>query len=135
MRGRYLLHPDQGYLVFEIEGEVTPSELHTFFEEMVKDPQWSPEFSGLGDYTHAHFDFTFGEVLQLTDFLRSVLGPGPVHAANVVGSEAEFGMVRMFQTLSDEFMNVKLFRDRREAEAWIRDHSNPISGTTGRSPE
>lgn len=127
MKGRYTLYPDRGYLVFEVEGTVTLKEVQAFFQRILSDPEWSPGYNGLGDYTNARFELTASEVEELAHFFKATMRESPALSANVVDSKANYGMVRMFDALSDEMLNIRLFYDRSEAETWIRAHSAPLS--------
>ena len=73
------------------------------------------------DGREARLNLTPDEVRRIVELLRqlgrkSALGPTAV----LVNGEYSYGMMRMLEILVEDVCDVRPFRDRREAEAWLQ---------------
>jgi hypothetical protein len=101
--------------------EVTIEEVLEHFDELLADPSYEPGLDVLLDLVDC-------ETLLGIDQLRSVAGRVTADLSSlrfgrlaiVVVSDALFGMVRMFHTLSEAaFSDAQVFRDRDQALQWL----------------
>lgn len=72
------------------------------------------------DASGATAAFAAPEVRRLVELVRSLAGRhalGPV--AVVVGNDLAYGLMRMLGILVEDLCDIRPFRDRAEAEAWL----------------
>jgi hypothetical protein len=100
-------------------GVVTRSDVDTHFQKLLKDPDFDPRFSELGDYTHlTKIDFTADD---LRDFARlNVFAPSSRRAI-VVGDDSTAVFAEMFALLRqvEGERDVRVFRTLEEGVDWI----------------
>ena len=118
--------------------EVTIEEVLEHFDELLADPSYEPGLDALVDLVDC-------ETLLEIDQLRSVAEHATADLSSlrfgrlaiVVVSDALFGMVRMFHTLSEAaFSDAQVFRDRDQALQWLGEFGpasrpGPRSGRRG----
>ena len=101
--------------------EVTIEEVLEHFDEALEDPSYEPGLDLLLDLVDC-------ETLLGIDQLRSIAEHTTADLSSlrfgrlaiVVASDALFGMVRMFHTLSEAaFSDAQVFRDRDQALQWL----------------
>ena len=107
-------------------GPVTYSEITAHLDELKAAGVLS--WSELVDGTGATAAVTPAEVRRVVEFLRDLAEEYPLGAtALVVGDDATFGMARMLGTLAEELCDVRPFRRREDAEAWLDSVANRSS--------
>ena len=101
------------------EGLVTYAEMRAHVHT-----ELSPEAAAYGeliDCTGATTNVSVGEIRQLASERRRVderqRRPGPV--AVVATNDLFFGMLRMYDALTETIRPIQVFRDVREAERWL----------------
>lgn len=124
MIGHYTVHPEFGYLEEIVKGVVTLQEMVDFLEGVVSDPNLSPEYNVLVDLSAAHIALRFDEMSVIAGMLKNDIRASRGHVAFVVSSTLNYGMVRMFEALSDDRITVQIFRERAAAEKWVREAAN-----------
>jgi hypothetical protein len=101
--------------------DVTIEEVLAHFDELSADPTYEPELDVLLDLVDC-------ETLPGIDEVRSAAGRVTADLSSlrfgrlavVVVSDALFGMVRMFHTLSEvAFSDAQIFKDRDQALQWL----------------
>ncbi len=101
--------------------EVTIEEVLEHFDELSADPSYEPELDVLLDLVDC-------KTLPDADEIRSAAGRVTADRSSlrfgrlavVVASDALFGMLRMFHTLSETaFTDAQIFRDRDQALRWL----------------
>jgi hypothetical protein len=102
-------------------GDVTIDEVLQHFDELSADSSYEPDLDVLLDLidckTLADADEIRIAAARVTADLATLRFG---RLAIVVGSEALFGMLRMFHTLSESaFSETQIFRDRDEALQWL----------------
>jgi hypothetical protein len=121
MNASYVIHQDRRFVDEVVRGPVTRNELSAFFSSVFNDPQWDPTFDGVLDFTSATVEMGYMDVRDLVASFRTNPAAGRGRWACVVSNDAAYGMLRMYQTLSDglhsDFM---IFRERSAALAWIK---------------
>jgi hypothetical protein len=102
-------------------GVVTDEDFRTWTEELASDPEVLSGMSQLADFRDVdRFDVT-------PACIRHVVGMEAEHEkfthawrAFVVTQDVAYGMVRMYQTLSeDEEQRIRVFRDLCSAQSWL----------------
>ncbi len=80
------------------------------------------------DAREARLKITVGDVRKLVDTIEALRRiHGTARTAFVTGYPADYGMMRMYGTLSEEFdPGFAVFREIREAENWILSRENPL---------
>jgi hypothetical protein len=117
----YRIDASSNRITTRVFGAVTIDEAFQHLDELSADPSYEPDLDVLLDLIDC-------ETLLDTDQIRvaaarvtadlSTLRFGRL--AIVVASEAFFGMLRMFHTLSESaFSEAQIFRDRDEALQWL----------------
>ncbi|MBW1844511.1 MAG: STAS/SEC14 domain-containing protein [Deltaproteobacteria bacterium] len=117
----YRIDASSNRIMTRVLGEVTIDEALQHFDELSVDPSYEPGMDALLDLTDC-------ETLLDVDKIRTAAARATAdlstlrfgRMAIVVASEALFGMLRMFHTLSESaFSEVQIFRDRDEALQWL----------------
>jgi hypothetical protein len=100
-------------------GVLTLSDGLAHQEKLLKDPDFSPNFSQLLDFTHAtKIDLTAEDVRRLAQ--RTIFSPDSRRSI-LVRSELGFGLARMFlifREIQGE-KGVRIFHDLDEALLWV----------------
>ncbi|HXQ25944.1 MAG TPA: hypothetical protein VN822_06020 [Candidatus Acidoferrales bacterium] len=64
--------------------------------------------------------FSPAEVRQIVELLRNLSRESPLgRTAVLVSSDYAFGLMRMFEMLLEDVFEFRVFRDEREAHAWL----------------
>jgi hypothetical protein len=107
------------------EGVVTYAELRAHMNAEAGEPAAS--YSELFDCSGATTDVTPEDVRRLAWERQEVARrqpPGPV--AVVATDDLFFGMLRMYDMLTERVRPLRVFRHRQEAEQWLDDISRPV---------
>jgi hypothetical protein len=118
------LDPDTGIARITVEGGYTMEE---FFAEIPG--TWSqPGYKShprLWDFRRADLGFTTEEMRRLARFVLRGRGSDAHRTAYLVGSELQFGMARMFESLTHgSGVERGVFRDPAAAVAWLLETSS-----------
>jgi hypothetical protein len=106
-------------LITVAEGSVTYSDIAAHLEkERIDNGLLLPE---LIEATQATAAVSTAEVRKIVDRLREMghrnaLGPTAV----VVGNDLSYGLVRMLEILLEDVCDIRPFRNRSEAEEWLK---------------
>ncbi len=120
MPTRYRIHADRGYVEEIYEGRVTLATLNELMAAVYGDPAWNPDFHGIADFTNALIELSFDEMWSLVKFMRKSGVASRGRWAFVVPSQANYGMVRMYEALSDDLQSqICAFKTRGEALQWL----------------
>ena len=116
----YAFDPQQQLLETTVSGDVRFPEIREYLDRLLAEP-WFPAPS-VTDVCGADGNLPGHEVREIADRLRK-LGPrlGGLPVAVVVGSELSYGLVRMLGLLMDDEVNLRPFRDRVGALAWLEE--------------
>lgn len=113
------IDPSRRRLLTHGEGLLTFADIHSHVHMELADDVAG--YAELADCSTAVTDISADEIFRLSqerihvDTLQR--RPGPV--AIVAKDDALFGMFRMFDALTDQLRPIRVFRDTREAEAWL----------------
>jgi hypothetical protein len=117
----YRIDASSNRITTRVLGEVTIDEALQHFDELSVDPSYEPGLDALLDLIDC-------ETLLDVDKIRTAAARVTAdlstlrfgRLAIVVASDALFGMLRMFHTLSESaFSEAQIFRDRDEALQWL----------------
>jgi NAD(P)-dependent dehydrogenase (short-subunit alcohol dehydrogenase family) len=117
----YRIDASSNRITTRVFGEVTINEALQHFDELSADSSYEPDLDVLLDLTDC-------KTLLDADQIRTAAARATAdlstlrfgRMAIVVASDALFGMLRMFHTLSESaFSAAQIFRDRDEALQWL----------------
>jgi hypothetical protein len=108
-------------------GMLSNQDLVDLITRIFADPGFDPGLDELWDFTRSNpeevsFNGLFRAVQMGADCLRTLRKQSPARAkcAVVVATSAQFGMARMYQSISDAFsMETEVFQDRAAALKWL----------------
>jgi hypothetical protein len=111
---------DAGLRIHTVSGELTFEMLSAMLEATYADPQFRPEHNVLWEVRGAALtNFSSTEVRNISELVQGQWRGAK--AALVVGSDADYGMARMYEMhlASGSSGEVRVFRDLEEAHAWV----------------
>lgn len=119
---------DNGHAVVELRGTLLPSDLTRMVGELWADAAYAAASHAIWDFSDCETHYHFDDIFNLFRFVREHKeSRGPTTVAVVAPRDLEFGMTRMYATLSESLVpRVRVFRSRAEARAWI-DESGPLA--------
>lgn len=112
-----------------VTGHISVQGIAETLAAVLTDKQWHPAMDLLADYSKSStIDLNTEKVSQISDMVKSykeLIGTGKL--AIVMDSELDFGYARMFQLLTEDYIDkeVYIFRNSEEAGDWLSD-SNSI---------
>ena len=109
-----------GVRMHTVSGAMTFEELSAMLEALYADPQFEAQHNVLWDVRGAALtNFSSTEVRHISDLVQGQWRGAK--AALVVGSDADYGMARMYEMhlASGAPGKVRVFRDLEEAHAWV----------------
>ena len=118
----YRIDPERRRIHTRCEGNATLSEVLAHFDELEMDTNCPPGADVLLDLTSMTTLPNIGQIRTAADRAGDAARKvrfGSV--AIIVGSEAIFGMARVFETFTEKhFARTAVFRSREAAEAWLK---------------
>jgi hypothetical protein len=115
-------------VVLTLRGPYTMPAIIQMLKELHADPRNTPGTHILSDFRAAQFVVRGDEVRDLIDTMASAIrAHGPHRSAAVVSSATMYGLSRMvgsyleLQQLPTDF---RIFTDRAEAEAWLKEQTD-----------
>jgi hypothetical protein len=117
----YHIDAAAGLIATRCSGEITFEEVKDHFESVGSEPLLPARLDVLLDLSALN---TAPDSTQLRDAIYAMERLNARvqwgHCAVVVSNDLMYGMFRMFEAYSDElFQSSRVFRDRKEAEAWF----------------
>jgi hypothetical protein len=128
MKGRFTLHPSQGYIELHLEGSVTFSELGALIGQAWSDPGWKREYDGLIDFSAATVDLSDGETRDLLNWMVSDPRCSFGRWAFVGGKTGDIRMARLATLFADQETKLRVFLDRPSAKEWLLSARGPLEG-------
>lgn len=124
---RYAVFASEGLLFGVGTGSVNNRDLAAIAVQVLADPEFRLSFNEVWDFRDAvpeqvTFDGLFSLVQTALGWLGAHDPEGPPRAkcALVVASEQQFGLARMYQSLSENLrLETEIFRDPAEALRWV----------------
>ena len=114
----YQIDPTRRRVLVTGRGQLTDADFTAVRDQLASDPAFDPSWQQLLDFSEGDLSRLEAEsIRQMAE--SSVAGPA-ARRAYVVARDVDFGLVRMFEILTDERKGrIRAFRDRGEAEAWL----------------
>ena len=116
---------NKNYFVVEASGTADPQTLTRLLPELLNHSEWATDIGTILDFSQLSIaNLNFEEITQLSTLTRSfkgVLGAG--RCALVVGEDVEFGLGRMWQLMTESYVDIEIdvFNSRVLAESWLDD--------------
>lgn len=117
--GRYRIDVARRLRIEEYFGKVELADLKSIIAAMISDPDWSPEYNGLVDFTGAELEMSSNDVLRLALMLRQKQNRSHGWLVFVVGNSVTYGVVRMLGYWSKNTDRFRIFQSRKEADLWL----------------
>ena len=115
------LDPATGIATIRVEGRYTMDEFFDHLPETWSQPGYKSH-PRLWDLRGADLEFSSAEIRRLAQFVVRARGGDPHRTAFVLGSELQFGMARMFESLTHgSGVERGVFRDLSVAVAWLEE--------------
>lgn len=110
----------------KITGPITLDEVLRHLEE--EHYRWGLQCSEFIDATEATAVFSSRDAREIVAEIRKRASEGAFGAtAILVADDVTYGMCRMLEILLDDVVELRPFRQREEAEEWLRSLSTPPS--------
>ena len=111
------------YLLIEVSGGANVNSLKGIVQQVLEHPAWHEIIPSLVDLRGLSAStLSSDDIFELADLFKSIntsLGSG--NTALVVSQELEFGLARMWQMMTEEYvkMEIDVFKNIDEALEWI----------------
>ena len=111
------------YLLIEVTGGANINLLKGLVRQVLDDPAWHETIPSLVDLRGmSASSLSSDDIFELADLFKSInttLGSG--NTALVVSQELEFGLARMWQMMTEEYvqMEIDVFKNIDEAQKWL----------------
>jgi len=120
----YTIDTNRRLIVMHAAGVLTEGDVTRVREQILRDPAFDPTYDQLFDVSDVE-DIALSKesMARLAD--TSILSPA-VRRAFVATTTLQYGMARMFTTMSEQRNHVtQIFRGLDEAEAWLASPDGP----------
>jgi len=113
--------PEDDHLAVELSGRLLPSDLMRIAAELWTHAEYAVASHAIWDFSACETNYHFEDIFNLFSYIRKNKdNRGPSTVAVVAPRDMEFGMTRMYASLSEDIgPRVGVFRTRSEARAWI----------------
>lgn len=119
----FTIHPSKNLIATTAVGEVNYNDLLHYYDSLTGSPDYYPGLDEIFDLSEAVLrQITAEDVRQFSQLTMPDLPSGQsVRVAVIASGDLEFAIARMFQMhiAEDASQKVRVFRNRRDAEAWI----------------
>jgi hypothetical protein len=116
----YSIDPERRLVETHIDGETSVGEIEEYIQRLVDDPAYRPEYDSLVDLRESPSLFTAAEIRSLSEFVRAYTAPTPSRLAVIAGTEAAFGLLRMYEAFTEDLpQSFRVFRDMNHAREWL----------------
>lgn len=119
----YLLekHTNHDFCILKLSGDVFPNDLTTLLKELWQNEQYNSLTHILWDFSQGETHFYFEDIFKLFQFVSSEKqSRGPSTIAIYAPKDTEFGLGRMYATLSESiYPKAMVFRELDKAENWL----------------
>jgi len=119
LEATYVIHAEEGYVEEVFSGSVTYPELMAFLGTILADPQWHNGLNGLADFSNAIIAIDYESMHSIVSSFETNPNFSRGRWAFVVDAPLNFGMTRMFQSLTEGIHTVRLFPNRAAGLAWL----------------
>lgn len=116
----YTISPQEQMIRAFAKGIITAADLHGLVKSLLDDPALEKGMRGLYDSRFGEPDITVMQLAEIAGEARKLVNRGLGRIALVAASETTYRVEKTFTTLARAlFMDVDVFRDLKEAEAWL----------------
>lgn len=116
----YSIDAERRLIETRIDGETSVEEIEEYLRRLAGDPAYRPEYDSLVDLRESPTLFTSSEVRSLSEFVRAYTAPTPSRLAVIAGTEAAFGLLRMYEAFTEDLpQSFRVFRDVNAAREWL----------------
>jgi hypothetical protein len=120
---KYKIHGEIGFTYIKVWGEIGAADEQQMIEAVVGDPAFTPNMRILVDRRESTMNVRFQDAKQFVVHVKAmqeIMGH-PIIAV-VVGGQLDYGLQRMFQSLSDGVLSHEygIFQSVEEARAWLK---------------
>ncbi len=115
------IEPETGFATITCSGTLTIRDAREALSALWNTPEWSRR-AAVWDFRASRFDITPAQAREIAGHvLRGQPSPAASRVAFVVGSDADFGLARVFEVFrADPRTAFRVFRDYPEAVIWTR---------------
>ena len=123
MEFRLSFNKKAGYAEINSSGHIDIQGIVDTLGKLFSNENWSPGMSILADYTDSStIDLNSELVSQISHLVKGqneIMGEGKL--AIIMSSDLDYGYARMFQLLTEDYIDkeVNIYRDRETAYEWI----------------
>lgn len=115
-------HETEGYVTVAAKGLISLEDLKTMYNAIHMNPQYKTSKNRLWDFSELDVSGLTSDELQMfvTHIVENRLAD-TAYASVLVTRQLEFGMVRVFEALSDGLVspNLRITKDRCAAVKWV----------------
>ena len=113
----YTIDLDRGIVISKATAATTVADMKGLFDRLRGDPDFDPSFGQLADYAdtrpvHVSSD-ELRQMAELSAFLPTA------KRALIVQPGIQYGLARMYQTMSEQSQTVGVFASQEEALEWV----------------
>ena len=113
----YTIDVDRGIVISKATAATTVADMKGLFDRLRSDSDFDPSFDHVADYadtrpTHLSSD----ELREMVEL--SVFSPTAKRAL-IVQPGLQYGLARMYQTMSEESQTMRVFASQAEALKWV----------------
>ena len=121
---RYWIESGKKLRIEEYRGPIELDDWRSMASAIASDPCYSPDHNGLIDFTAASLRLSTNDVMRMGLLMRRTDFLSNGWQVFVVGSSADFGIIRMLGRWARNEERLRIFNQRNEADAWLLRHSN-----------
>jgi hypothetical protein len=121
----YVIDIPRRMIFITATGDIDLVTYREYLEAREADPLYERTMSAIFDAREAHFVFSREDMRWCVDFTKNTLPKTRTKRAIVVSGSHEYGLSRMFQTLSlDSKLEYSIFRDYDAAMDWVESRNS-----------
>jgi hypothetical protein len=121
MPGAYDIHCSDRLVECTFTGPVSPLDCLHVIDQVLADPRYRQDYPCLVDNREIAGAFSRADIDQVIPTVVRALAAMTARprVAILVSRDVQYGLGRMFQSLTSHILNLRVFRDRAEAAAWL----------------
>lgn len=118
----YQYHKDNGYLLCEVNDQITLTDAFSYFDKIINDPEIDTPFFKIVDFSNTtNFNFGYYQTDQLMEKINQLKSLNNYQGSLlIVNKDYLRGMANIFQvTGEDRHINIKTFESLKEAVNYV----------------
>src|SRR5438105_3100936 len=121
MPGVYDIRAHEPLVECTFTGPVAPADCLRVIDEIFAGPRYRQDYPCLVDNRAIAGAFSRADIDQVVPTVVRALAAMTARprVAILVSRDVQYGLGRMFQSLTSHILNLRVFRDRAEAAAWL----------------